>query len=62
MKVRELKKRLKQGGWEYEYSRGDHHYFRHPSKPGKVTVPGNDGDGLNVKTLNTILKQAELER
>jgi predicted RNA binding protein YcfA (HicA-like mRNA interferase family) len=26
-------------GWQQKRVRGSHHHFRHPSKPGTVTVP-----------------------
>ncbi|WP_333646039.1 type II toxin-antitoxin system HicA family toxin [Lacrimispora sp.] len=34
--------------------------FKHPTKPGKVTVPMHSGD-LPRGTLNSILKQAGLK-
>ena len=40
MKVRDVTKRIRADGWYYVGSRGDHHQFKHPSKPGKVTVKG----------------------
>jgi len=61
MKVRAMKKLLRQAGWEYESTRGDHHHFTHPSIPGKLTVPGNDGDELARGTEKSILKQAGLK-
>lgn len=38
-----------------------HRHFRHPTKPGKVTAPGNPGDELAKGTWNSILKQARLK-
>ena len=35
-----------------------HRHFEHPTKPGKVTVPGSGKDELRPSTLNSILRQA----
>lgn len=35
---REVIKLLENDGWELVAIRGDHHQFKHPEKPGKVTV------------------------
>lgn len=40
--------------------RGSHHQFKHPSKPGRVTVPHPKKD-LPVGTLHSILKQAGIK-
>jgi predicted RNA binding protein YcfA (HicA-like mRNA interferase family) len=42
-------------------TRGSHRQFKHPSKPGRVTVPGKPNDDLAPGTLNSILKQAGLK-
>jgi predicted RNA binding protein YcfA (HicA-like mRNA interferase family) len=39
MKVRDLIKRIEKDGWQYMYTTGSHRHFKHPEKPGKVTVP-----------------------
>ncbi len=36
---RALIKELKRDGWELVRVNGSHHHFRHPTKPGTVTVP-----------------------
>jgi predicted RNA binding protein YcfA (HicA-like mRNA interferase family) len=41
--------------------RGSHRQFRHPNKPGKVTVAGKPSDEVPVGTLRNILKQAKLD-
>lgn len=41
--------------------RGSHAQYKHPSKPGLVTVAGSGGDDLAPGTLNSILKQAGLK-
>ena len=35
---REVVKQLKDDGWYEVNCEGDHHQFKHPTKPGKVTV------------------------
>jgi len=41
--------------------RGSHRQFKHPAKPGRVTVAGKPSDDLGEGTLNSILKQAGLK-
>lgn len=60
MKVRELIQRLKDDGWVHVRTRGSHRQFRHPEKPGVVTVAGRPGADLPVGTLRSALKQAGL--
>jgi predicted RNA binding protein YcfA (HicA-like mRNA interferase family) len=43
-------------------SRGGHRQFKHPTKPGRVTVSGKLRDDLPPGTLNSILRQAGLKR
>lgn len=42
-------------------TRGDHHQYKHPSKPGPVTVPGRMNDELAPGTLSSVFKQAGLK-
>ena len=37
-----------------------HHQFKHPAKPGRVTISGNLGDDVAPGTLRSILRQAGL--
>jgi len=55
----EVVRALHRDGWYDSSQRGSHLYLRHPTKPGKVTVPMHRGD-LQPATLNSILKQARL--
>jgi predicted RNA binding protein YcfA (HicA-like mRNA interferase family) len=61
MKIRDLIKLLNQDGWFLVAQVGSHRQFRHPTKPGRVTVAGSLGDDLAVGTLNSIKKQANIE-
>jgi predicted RNA binding protein YcfA (HicA-like mRNA interferase family) len=53
---------LHDDGWYLAATRGSHRQYKHPSKPGRVTVPGRAGDDLAIGTLNSILKQAGLKK
>jgi len=56
---REVIQILKANGW-YEFdTTGDHHHFKHPTHPGKVTVPHPNKD-MKRKTLDSIEKQSGL--
>ncbi|WP_174301509.1 type II toxin-antitoxin system HicA family toxin [Caulobacter sp. S45] len=48
---------LEADGWEQRRVTGDHVHFRHPEKPGLVTVPHPKRD-LPVGTLRSIEKQS----
>lgn len=61
MKVREVIRLIEGDGWFHVATRGSHRQFKHPSKSGRVTVPGKPGDDLAPGTLNSILKQAGLK-
>lgn len=58
--VREVLRLLRRDGWTLDRQRGSHRQFRHPTKPGVVTVSGKDGDDLDSGTLHSIFQQAGL--
>jgi predicted RNA binding protein YcfA (HicA-like mRNA interferase family) len=58
MKVRDLVGMLEEDGWYLARTRGSHRQYKHPRKPGIVTVPGKPNDDLAAGTLNSVLKQA----
>jgi predicted RNA binding protein YcfA (HicA-like mRNA interferase family) len=62
MKVSEVLRLLHDDGWFLAVTRGSHRQYKHPSKAGRVTVPGKPSDDLAAGTLNSILKQAGLKR
>jgi predicted RNA binding protein YcfA (HicA-like mRNA interferase family) len=62
MKVSEILEILRRDGWYLVATRGSHRQFKHPAKPGRVTVPGKPSMDLHPGTLNSILKQAGLKR
>jgi len=57
MTSREIIKKLKDDGWFLFHTKGDHHQFKHPKKPGKVTVihPVKD---IPIEVLKSIFDQA----
>ncbi|MBC7106542.1 MAG: type II toxin-antitoxin system HicA family toxin [Firmicutes bacterium] len=61
MKVRDVLGLLREDGWFLVAQRGSHRQFKHPAKPGRVTVAGHEGDDLSPGALNSILKQAGLK-
>jgi predicted RNA binding protein YcfA (HicA-like mRNA interferase family) len=63
MKYRDVIKMLEDDGWFLERTVGSHMQFRHPSKPGTVTVSAGGKLGRDVPkgTMNSILKQAGLK-
>ena len=60
MNSRELIKRLVADGWFLARTKGSHRQYKHPHKPGLVTVPHSRRD-LPVKTVRSALRQAGLE-
>ena len=62
MKVSEILRMLHEDQSYLVATRGSHRQFRHPDKPGRVTVPGKPSDDLAPGTLNSILKQAGLKK
>jgi predicted RNA binding protein YcfA (HicA-like mRNA interferase family) len=60
MKVREAIRLLEGDGWVLVRTRGSHHHYRHPIKPGIVTVPGKPNHDLHPRTWGSILRQSGL--
>lgn len=52
---------LEKDGWFLAMTKGSHRQYKHPDKPGRVTVAGHPNHDLAPGTLNSILKQAELK-
>lgn len=60
MKVRPIIKLIKADGWHIIKARGGHRQYKHPVKPGRVTVSGQMNADLDKKTEKSILRQAGL--
>lgn len=59
MKPKEMIRVLENDGWYEVDTKGRHCHFKHPTKPGKITVPVHNQD-MTPKILHSILKQAGL--
>jgi predicted RNA binding protein YcfA (HicA-like mRNA interferase family) len=57
MTSRAIIRRLRSDGWVLVRVKGDHHQFKHPSKPALVTVPHPKRD-FPAGTLRSIFRQA----
>jgi predicted RNA binding protein YcfA (HicA-like mRNA interferase family) len=51
---------LKADGWVQVAQKGSHVQFKHPTKPGRVTVPHPERD-VPIGTFRSIEKQANLK-
>jgi predicted RNA binding protein YcfA (HicA-like mRNA interferase family) len=51
--------RPQRDGWTIVRQKG-HTQLKHPTKPGRVTIPVHPRVVLNLKTLSTVLEQADL--
>ncbi len=60
MKSQDIIKALKSDGWEQVAQKGSHVQFKHPAKPGRVTVPHPKRD-VSLGTLRSIEKQSGLK-
>jgi predicted RNA binding protein YcfA (HicA-like mRNA interferase family) len=54
---RDVCRRLEQEGWQLARQKGAHRQYKHPSKPGRVTVSHPVKD-IPIKTLRSIYRQA----
>ena len=62
MKVRDVIKLIEADGWYLVTTKGSHRQYKHPAKPGRVTIAGHPRDDLAPGTLNSVLKQAQLTK
>jgi len=60
VKVRDIIKLVEADGWRMAKQAGSHRQYKHPSKPGKVTIAGHPSMDLAQKTQKSILQQAGL--
>ena len=44
MKIRDLMRWVEHDGWQHVRTTGSHRHYRHPTKPGTVTIPGHPSD------------------
>ena len=58
----ELVQVLEHDGWRQVAQRGSHRQYRHPTKPGRVTIAGKPNQDVAPGTLGSILRQAGLTK
>ncbi|MBU4304335.1 MAG: type II toxin-antitoxin system HicA family toxin [Candidatus Omnitrophica bacterium] len=62
MKIRDIIKKIESDGWYQVTMIGSHRQYKHPTKPGRVTIAGHPNHDLAPGTLNSVLKQAQLKK
>ena len=60
MNSRNIIKLLEADGWVLVAQKGSHQQFKHPTKPGRVTIPHPKID-IPIGTLRSIEKQSQLK-
>jgi predicted RNA binding protein YcfA (HicA-like mRNA interferase family) len=61
MKVKDAIKLIEADGWYIVRTKGSHRQYKHPTKPGRVTIAGHPSDDLAPGTWNSVLRQARLK-
>jgi len=61
MKIRDVIKMIESDGWYLVVTKGSHRQYKHPVKPGRVTIAGHPNDDLAPGTLSSVLKQSGLK-
>ena len=59
--MRDALRLIERDGWSLARTKGSHRQYRHPGKPGTVTIAGKPGDDLPRGTWSSIMKQARLK-
>lgn len=59
--MREVIRLLQADGWRLVVTEGSHRQFKHPTKPGRVTVSGHLADDMPRGTLVSVKRQAGLK-
>jgi predicted RNA binding protein YcfA (HicA-like mRNA interferase family) len=63
VKYREIIRMVEEDGWRQARQKGSHRHYKHPTKPGIVTIAAHsENEEVPKKTLASIMKQAGLER
>jgi predicted RNA binding protein YcfA (HicA-like mRNA interferase family) len=58
VKVKDAIKHIEAAGWQLARTRGSYRQYRHPERPGLVTIAGKPSDSLHPKTWASIVKQS----
>lgn len=62
MKIRDVIKLIEADGWYLVTTQGSHRQYQHPTKSGRVTIAGHPNDDLAPGTLNSVFKQAQIQK
>jgi len=62
MKTRDILRLIHDDGWRQVDQRGQSREFKHPTKPGRVTIAGHPSEDMDEGTRKSILKQAGLSK
>jgi predicted RNA binding protein YcfA (HicA-like mRNA interferase family) len=62
MKIRDVITVIEDDGWYLVATKGSHRQYKHPTKPGRVTIAGHPNDDLAPGTLNSVFKQAQVQK
>ena len=62
MKIRDVIKLIEADGWYLVTTKGSHRQYKHPTKSGRITIAGHPNDDLAPGTLNSVFKQAQIQR
>lgn len=60
MKFREIEKIILDFGWYFVSQKGSHKHYKHPIRPGKVTIPDRGSKEIHPDTIQSIKRQAGL--
>ncbi|HBG75084.1 MAG: addiction module toxin, HicA family [Chloroflexi bacterium GWB2_49_20] len=62
MRVRDAIRLIETDGWYLIITKGSHRQYKHPTKPGRVTIAGHPSHDLAPGTFNSIIKQAQIKK
>jgi predicted RNA binding protein YcfA (HicA-like mRNA interferase family) len=63
MKLHDIIRRIGSDGWRQVSRSGPRHrQFKHPTKPGCITVAGKPGAEPPTGTVKSIIRQAQIEQ
>lgn len=62
MKIRQIINLIEDDGWFLVTTKGSHKQYKHHKKTGRVTIAGHLNDDVAIGTLNSILKQAKINK
>ena len=62
MKIRDVIKLIEEDGWYLIMTKGRQRQYKHSTKSGRVTIAGHPNDDLAPGTLNSVFKQALIQK